>query len=135
MREAFASKLQASVAERERRAGNLPRATLDDNLPIAAHADDIVELIRRHQVVRSPAKPAAARPRNCPSCACAPVAAPPAWSAAPSRAGSPRVRWVRRVAEELQVPLGGAVGYQVRFNDNVGENTAIKFMTDEVLKR
>ena len=27
----------------------------------------------------------------------------------------------RRVAEELQRPLGGVVGYQVRFNDNVGE--------------
>ena len=39
----------------------------------------------------------------------------------------------RRVAEELQVPLGGAVGYQVRFNENVGEQTAIKFMTDGIL--
>jgi ATP-dependent helicase HrpA len=39
----------------------------------------------------------------------------------------------RRVAEELRVPLGGAVGYQVRFNDNVGEQTAIKFMTDGIL--
>src|SRR5690554_6689929 len=39
----------------------------------------------------------------------------------------------RRVAEELQVPLGGAVGFQVRFNDNVGEHTAVKFMTDGIL--
>src|SRR5690606_1400590 len=38
-----------------------------------------------------------------------------------------------RVAEELQVPMGGLVGYQVRFNDNVGEDTAIKFMTDGIL--
>ena len=39
----------------------------------------------------------------------------------------------RRVAEELQVPLGGAVGYQVRFTDNVSERTAVKFMTDGIL--
>src|SRR5690606_32307885 len=37
------------------------------------------------------------------------------------------------VAEELQVPLGGAVGYQVRFTENVGEQTAVKFMTDGIL--
>src|SRR5690606_36986952 len=39
----------------------------------------------------------------------------------------------RRVAEELQEPLGGAVGFQVRFNDSVGEHTAVKFMTDGIL--
>ena len=39
----------------------------------------------------------------------------------------------RRVAEELKTPLGGLVGYQVRFNDNVGDRTAVKFMTDGIL--
>src|SRR4029079_6722492 len=39
----------------------------------------------------------------------------------------------RRVAEELQSPLGGAVGYQVRFTENVGEDSYIKFMTDGIL--
>src|SRR5207344_3090251 len=35
--------------------------------------------------------------------------------------------------EELQTPIGGAVGYQVRFAENVGDNTYIKFMTDGIL--
>src|SRR3546814_20428369 len=39
----------------------------------------------------------------------------------------------RRVAEELQVPLGGAVGFQVRFSDNVSADTAVKFLTDGIL--
>ncbi|MFZ2754209.1 MAG: ATP-dependent RNA helicase HrpA, partial [Lysobacteraceae bacterium] len=39
----------------------------------------------------------------------------------------------RRVAEELKTQVGGLVGYQVRFNDNVGEQTAVKFMTDGIL--
>ncbi|WP_081088211.1 ATP-dependent RNA helicase HrpA, partial [Xanthomonas translucens] len=38
-----------------------------------------------------------------------------------------------RVAEELRTPVGGAVGFQVRFNDRVGEETRIKFMTDGIL--
>src|SRR5690606_9234440 len=38
-----------------------------------------------------------------------------------------------RVAEELKTPLGGMVGYQVRFTDNVGPDTRVKFMTDGIL--
>ncbi len=39
----------------------------------------------------------------------------------------------RRVAEELNCSLGGAVGYQVRFHDQVSEDTVLKFMTDGIL--
>ncbi|MEM9016161.1 MAG: ATP-dependent RNA helicase HrpA [Verrucomicrobiota bacterium] len=40
----------------------------------------------------------------------------------------------RRVAEELQVPLGKEVGYQIRFEDRTDRKaTAVKFMTDGVL--
>jgi len=51
LRDAFTAKLQASVAERERRAANLPAAKVDETLPIGAEAERIVELIRGHQVV------------------------------------------------------------------------------------
>ena len=39
----------------------------------------------------------------------------------------------KRVAEELGVPLGGFVGYQVRFEDKTSRDTRIKFMTDGIL--
>ena len=39
----------------------------------------------------------------------------------------------KRVAEELAVPLGGFVGYQVRFDDKTSRETRIKFMTDGIL--
>ncbi|QJE94977.1 ATP-dependent RNA helicase HrpA [Luteolibacter luteus] len=39
----------------------------------------------------------------------------------------------RRVAEELKGPLGGFVGYQVRFEDKTSKETRIKFMTDGIL--
>src|SRR5690554_4971824 len=38
-----------------------------------------------------------------------------------------------RIAEELNTKLGGLVGYQVRFNDQTGPETAIKLMTDGIL--
>ncbi len=38
-----------------------------------------------------------------------------------------------RLAEELAVNVGDAVGYQVRFNDETTRNTLIKVMTDGVL--
>lgn len=39
----------------------------------------------------------------------------------------------KRVADELAVPLGGFVGYQVRFDDTTSDATRIKFMTDGIL--
>lgn len=39
----------------------------------------------------------------------------------------------RRVAEELKEPLGGLVGYQVRFEEKLSRDTRIKFMTDGIL--
>lgn len=38
-----------------------------------------------------------------------------------------------RIAEELETKLGGLVGYKVRFNDQISDNTQIKLMTDGIL--
>ncbi len=38
-----------------------------------------------------------------------------------------------RIAFELKTELGGAVGYKVRFNDKVSQDTSIKLMTDGIL--
>ena len=38
-----------------------------------------------------------------------------------------------RIAEELQTELGDLVGYKVRFNDQISDNTQIKLMTDGIL--
>jgi ATP-dependent helicase HrpA len=38
-----------------------------------------------------------------------------------------------RLAQELQTPLGHAVGYKVRFSDRLSDQTAIKVMTDGIL--
>ncbi|RMD41593.1 hypothetical protein DV735_g3531, partial [Chaetothyriales sp. CBS 134920] len=41
----------------------------------------------------------------------------------------------KRVSEEMEVPLGGLVGYAIRFEDCTSNETAIKYMTDGVLLR
>ncbi|KAK5112512.1 DEAH-box RNA helicase prp16 [Meristemomyces frigidus] len=41
----------------------------------------------------------------------------------------------KRVSEEMEVKLGGKVGYAIRFEDCTSKETAIKYMTDGVLLR
>ena len=133
LRDAFASKLQASIAERQRRAAALPAATIDASLPIAAHADELVELIRKHQVVVVAGETGSGKTTQLPKlCLLAGRgAAGMVGCTQPRRIAARSV--ARRVAEELQVAVGGAVGYQVRFNDAISDATAIKFMTDGIL--
>ena len=130
---AFAHKLQASIDERERREARLPKATVNADLPIAAHADEIVALIRQHRVVVIAGETGSGKTTQLPKLCLAAGrgAAGVIGCTQPRRLAARSV--ARRVAEELQVPLGGAVGFQVRFNDAVSEQTAIKFMTDGIL--
>ena len=133
LRDAFTAKLQASVAERERRAANLPAAKVDETLPIGAEAERIVELIRGHQVVVIAGETGSGKTTQLPKiCLLAGRgAAGMVGCTQPRRIAARSV--ARRVAEELQVQLGGTVGFQVRFNDAVSDTTAIKFMTDGIL--
>ena len=133
LRTAFATRLERSLKAREVRAVQLPAATVNAELPIATHAADIVELIRTHQVVVLAGETGSGKTTQLPKlCLLAGRgAAGMIGCTQPRRIAARSV--ARRVAEELQVPMGGAVGFQVRFNEQVGEQTAIKFMTDGIL--
>ncbi|TNJ35423.1 ATP-dependent RNA helicase HrpA [Arenimonas terrae] len=132
-RAAYESALAVSRAARDQRDAAAPVPTFDDGLPVAREADTLIELIRRHPVVVVAGETGSGKTTQLPKLCLA---------AGRGRAGligctQPRriaARAVaRRVAEELQVSMGGAVGYQVRFTDNVGDGTYIKFMTDGIL--
>jgi pre-mRNA-splicing factor ATP-dependent RNA helicase DHX15/PRP43 len=41
----------------------------------------------------------------------------------------------KRVAEEMDVPLGQEVGYTIRFEDKTSPRTLLKYMTDGMLLR
>ncbi|MFP7722621.1 ATP-dependent RNA helicase HrpA [Lysobacter sp. A3-1-A15] len=132
-RRAFTDRLSQSVAQRESRAAALPQAPVDPGLPIATEADRIVQLIRDHPVVVIAGETGSGKTTQIPKLCLA------AGRGAAGMIGCTQPRRIaaravaRRVAEELRVPLGGAVGYQVRFTENVGEQTAVKFMTDGIL--
>ncbi|RNF84209.1 ATP-dependent RNA helicase HrpA [Montanilutibacter psychrotolerans] len=130
---AFAQALALSVAARASRAAALPNAPVDPVLPIATEAERIVELIRAHPVVVIAGETGSGKTTQLPKLCLA------AGRGAAGMIGCTQPRRIaaravaKRVAEELDTTLGGAVGYQVRFNENVGERTAIKFMTDGIL--
>jgi ATP-dependent helicase HrpA len=131
---AFADALAPSVAAREARAATLPTAVeIDPSLPIAGEAERIIELIRAHQVIVIAGETGSGKTTQLPKLCLA------AGRGAAGMIGCTQPRRIaartvaKRVAEELKTPLGALVGYQVRFNDNVGERTAVKFMTDGIL--
>lgn len=133
LRERFGQALQASLQAVQRRAASLPAITLDDSLPIAREGEQIVALIRSHQVVVIAGETGSGKTTQLPKLCLA------AGRGVAGMIGCTQPRRIaaravaRRVAEELAVPMGGAVGYQVRFNDNLGQDTRIKFMTDGIL--
>ncbi|GAB3315619.1 DUF3418 domain-containing protein [Luteimonas notoginsengisoli] len=132
-RAAFETALAQSVERRAARAARLPQATVDPGLPIATHADEIVALIRNQPVVVIAGETGSGKTTQLPKLCLAAGRGAAGMIACtqPRRIAARAV--ARRVAEELQVPLGGAVGFQVRFSDNVSADTAVKFMTDGIL--
>jgi len=132
-RQAFISAAEASGAAREARAGQLPQAEVAPELPIAKESVRIAELIRAHQVIIIAGETGSGKTTQLPKL-CLKAgrgAAGMIGCTQPRRLAARAV--ARRVAEELQTPLGGRVGFQVRFSDHVSENTAVKFMTDGIL--
>ncbi|MFA7444219.1 MAG: ATP-dependent RNA helicase HrpA [Lysobacteraceae bacterium] len=130
---AFRQAAEESVATRRRRAAALPVATFDEALPVSREASRIVELIRRHPVLVIAGETGSGKTTQLPKLCLA------AGRGAAGMIGCTQPRRIaarsmaRRVAEELGVSAGGVVGYQVRFTEQVGEDTAIKFMTDGIL--
>ncbi len=129
----FTDALAESVSRREARAAKLPAAPVDPSLPIASQAERIVELIARHQVIIVAGETGSGKTTQLPKLCLA------AGRGAAGMIGCTQPRRIaaravaKRVSEELQTPLGSTVGFQVRFNESVSEDTAIKFMTDGIL--
>jgi ATP-dependent helicase HrpA len=131
--DALAADIAASAARRAARAASKPPITVDASLPIAARADDIVKLIREHQVVVIAGETGSGKTTQLPKLCLA---------AGRGEAGligctQPRRLAARsvatRVAEELGTPIGDKVGFQVRFTEKVSDQALVKFMTDGIL--
>ncbi len=132
-RATFEQALAVSSAKIVARVASAPAVTLDEALPIAREAEKIVELIRAHPVVVIAGETGSGKTTQLPKLCLA------AGRGVAGMIGCTQPRRIaaravaRRVAEELKTSVGGAVGFQVRFNDQVGDDTRIKFMTDGIL--
>ncbi|SEJ40622.1 ATP-dependent RNA helicase HrpA [Frateuria terrea] len=131
--DALAADVAASAARRQARAAAKPAIRLDESLPITARADEIVELIRKHQVVVIAGETGSGKTTQLPKLCLAAGRGEAGMIGCtqPRRLAARSV--ARRVAEELGTPLGEQVGFQVRFTDQVSERTLVKFMTDGIL--
>ncbi|MGH8106518.1 MAG: DEAD/DEAH box helicase, partial [Arenimonas sp.] len=131
--ESFDAAYKKSCEEKAQRALLAPTPTFDADLPVAREAEKIIELIQKHQVVVLAGETGSGKTTQLPKLCLA------AGRGQAGMIGCTQPRRIaaravaRRVAEELKVPMGAAVGYQVRFTEQVGDNTYIKFMTDGIL--
>ena len=130
---AVAAAAEASRASAQARAARVPAIRLDESLPITQKADEIVELIRRHQVEVLAGATGSGKDTQLPKLCLA------AGRGTRGLIGCTQPRRIaarsvaRRVAEELGGAIGGLVGFQVRFNDQTGDEALVKFMTDGIL--
>jgi len=116
------------------RRGSVPSSIVyPDDLPITAHRSDLLATIRDNQVVIVAGETGSGKstqlPKMCLDLGRGVVGL--VGHTQPRRIAARAI--AERVAEELHTTVGGAVGYKVRFTDEVGDRTLIKVMTDGIL--
>lgn len=103
------------------------------DLPVSAYRDRLAAAIRRHQVVVVAGETGSGKTTQLPKI-CLELGRGIRGTIGHTQPRRLAARTVAtRIAEELGTPLGGAVGYSVRFTDQVGDRTLVKLMTDGIL--
>ncbi len=122
-----------SPAQLEARRAALPPIRYPEELPVSARRQDIARAIAENQVVIISGETGSGKTTQLPKI-CLELGRGITGMIGHTQPRRIAARSVaERIAEELAVPLGGAVGYQVRFTDQVSENTLVKLMTDGIL--
>jgi len=111
------------------------------SLPVSAKRDEIMAALAQHQVIIVCGETGSGKTTQLPKIALAlgrgRCNAPPGTRGRlightqPRRIAATSV--ARRIAEELDTPLGEVVGYKVRFHDRLSPSASVKLMTDGIL--
>jgi ATP-dependent helicase HrpA len=121
---------EARVATRRAR---VPAITYPESLPVSQKKDDIAAAIRDHQVVIVAGETGSGKTTQIPKI-CLELGRGVKGLIGHTQPRRIAARTVaERIAEELDTPLGEAVGWKVRFTDQVGESTLVKLMTDGIM--
>ncbi|WP_040976334.1 ATP-dependent RNA helicase HrpA [Necropsobacter massiliensis] len=104
-----------------------------DNLPVSQRKEEIQRLIAEHQVIIVAGETGSGKTTQLPKMCLALGLGQKGLigHTQPRRIAARSV--AARIAEELKCELGSLVGYKVRFNDQISEETQIKLMTDGIL--
>ncbi len=129
----LAADLARSVGKREARAAAMPTIRFPPDLPVAQRAAEIERAIRAHPVIIVCGETGSGKTTQLPKICLA------AGRGARGLIGHTQPRRIAaravatRIAHELGEPVGGAVGYKVRFTDHTHPDAYIKLMTDGIL--
>src|SRR6478736_4118520 len=117
----------------DRRRAAVPEISYPDQLPVSQRRDEIAAAIREHQVVIVAGETGSGKTTQLPKI-CLELGRGTEGLVGHTQPRRIAARSVaERIAEELEVELGSAIGYQVRFTDQSSDNTLVKVMTDGIL--
>ncbi|MEV6259182.1 ATP-dependent RNA helicase HrpA [Streptomyces sp. NPDC051784] len=116
------------------RAARMPAVSYPEQLPVSQKKDEILEAIRDHQVVIVAGETGSGKTTQIPKI-CMELGRGVRGMIGHTQPRRIAARTVaERVAEELNSPLGEAIGWKVRFTDQVDPGaTFVKLMTDGIL--
>ncbi|CAN7307837.1 ATP-dependent RNA helicase HrpA [Acidovorax sp. LjRoot117] len=117
------------------------RITFPESLPVSGRREEIMAAIEKHQVVIVCGETGSGKTTQLPKIALAlgrgKCNAKPGQKGQlightqPRRIAASSV--AKRIAEELNTPLGDVVGFKVRFQDRLSRDASVKLMTDGIL--
>ncbi len=129
----FDRQLAAAQARVRQRRASVPEITYPPQLPVSARHDDLFSAIRDHQVVVVAGETGSGKTTQLPKL-CLELGRGVRGAIAHTQPRRLAARTVaQRIADELKVPLGGAVGYAVRFDERSSDNTLVRLVTDGLL--
>ncbi|MFI9270184.1 ATP-dependent RNA helicase HrpA [Kitasatospora sp. NPDC052896] len=136
-RQQIAVELAGEIAKAElrveQRRAAVPEISYPAELPVSQKKDEILAAIRDHQVVIVAGETGSGKTTQIPKI-CLELGRGVRGLVGHTQPRRIAARTVaERVAEELRSPLGEAVGWKVRFTDQVGQDTLVKLMTDGIL--
>lgn len=130
----IAAEAEKATDRIRRRGARVPAVSYPEQLPVSQKKDTILEAIRDHQVVIVAGETGSGKTTQIPKI-CLELGRGVRGMIGHTQPRRIAARTVaERVADELDTPLGEAVGWKVRFTDQVNpESTFVKLMTDGIL--